>query len=626
MSISEAGRLTRFDLTLPTAVDRVIKRLILERRLTCLDVAKPGWMTMENVREVPRWEKFELLLRLPAAHENPFLDVRMLARFDHEGKDFWIDGFYDGREGEEEIWRVRFAPMFEGRWSYRLESSSAEFDGRTGEFVCVGPVGRGGLVVTPQFPNWFFRQDGRPQFIINDGWMPHPGGGLDQHGSASFEDYPSEEEFLVFLDTLGRHRVNMFLDLKQLYARQMCVTDDSFLWPWATVDAANNTFDSERFNLRYFQRLDRQIEFAASRGIFYGVEALYDNSVFRPPEWNRHPWNKQNGGWIDEIDPEIPTYPQSWFFAHHHVTFGWDTARIFNLNDRVHREHVARYLAYLAARTSAYWNVFYALGSETGNIFPDFAEGFSRWWTYWAEFLASRDPHGRLCSFGDTGERESLVRNSRNHIIVTQEHTSMDDPARFAQMINAFGKRFWRYQRPVVVGEQDLFNNNRYETERVGRWVSFACGLNMARVDRHMDIAKDGRLHESTVFGLDGDPPIYTDLEHMAMFVEQSGIRYWRMSPHDELVIGPPRTFFCLAEPEVEYMVYFRAGGEIGLRVEPGTFEVRWFNPRAGEFGDTVSEHISISSRFTSPDESDWVLYLCNVRYRHGVRDSPETV
>lgn len=141
-----------------------------------------------------------------------------------------------------------------------------------------------------------------------------------------------------------------------------------------------------------------------------------------------------------------------------------------------------------------------------------------------------------------------------------------------------------------------------------------------------MDIAKDGRLHESTMFGLDGDPPIYTDLEHMATFVEQSGIRYWRMSPHDELVIGPPRTFFCLAEPEVEYMVYFRAGGEIGLRVEPGTFEVRWFNPRAGEFGDTVSEPISISSRFTTPDESDWVLYLCNARYRHGVRDSPETV
>ena len=68
--------------------------------------------------------------------------------------------------------------------------------------------------------------------------------------------------------------VNMFLDLKQLYARQEGLSDDSFLWPGQTIDSQNFKFDSERFNLRYFQRLDRQIEFTASRGIFYGVEGL----------------------------------------------------------------------------------------------------------------------------------------------------------------------------------------------------------------------------------------------------------------------------------------------------------------------------------------------------------------
>ena len=567
-------------------------------------------------RAIPCWDMIQLEFQTTAIHENPFLDATLIARFHHANDTFWINGFFDGINDNKETWRVRFAPMITGHWSYTIVSSIDELNGTKGEFECVAPVNKGGLTVNAQFPNWFFRQDGRPQFIINDGWMPHPGGGLDQFGSDSFEDYPSEGEFQVFLDTLGRHRVNMFLDLKQLYARQEHVTDDSFLWPWQTIDPERNKFDSERFNLRYFQRLDRQIEFAASRGIFYGVEGLYDNSIFRPPEWERHPWNSKNGGWIEEIDSETPTYPQSWFFAHHHVTFGWDTARMFDLNNPVHREHVARYLSYLIARTSAYWNVFYALGSETGNIFPDMAEGFNRWWTYWAEFVAARDPHGRLCSFGDVGERDPLVRNGRNQIIITQEHTSMDDPAMFAQSINAFGKRFWRYQRPTVVGEQDLLNNSRYDTERVGRWVSFACGMMMARVDRHMDIAKNGRLHESTMFGIGDDPPIYEALGHMAFFVEESGIRYWRMAPHDELIIGPPRTFFCLAEPDVAYMVYFRTGGEIRLRMNPGEYEVKWFNPRTGEF---LPANIIFASRetcFAAPDEMDWVLYLCNRIYK----------
>jgi len=568
---------------------------------------------MSTSRTVPRWDMIQLDFQTTEMHENPFLDATLIARFHHASGNFWVNGFFDGIDNNQELWRVRFAPMYPGRWTYTITSSIDALDGTSGEFECDEPVNSGGLTVNAQFPNWFFRQDGRAQFIINDGWMPHPGGGLEQFGSDPFKDYPSEEEFEVFLDTLSRHRVNMFLDLKQLYARQDHVTDDSFLWPWQTIDPEKNAFDSERFNLRYFQRLDRQIEFAASREIFYGVEGLYDNSVFRPPEWNRHPWNSKNGGWIEALDPDIPTYPQPWFFDHHLVDFGWDTAKIFDLNDAVHREHVGRYLSYLVARTSAYWNVFYALGCETGNIFPDNADGFNRWWTYWAEFVAARDPHGRLCSFGDSGECDPLVRNIRNQIIITQEHTSMDNPARFAQMINAFGKRFWRYQRPTVVGEQDLNNYNKYDTERVGRWVSFACGMMMSRVDRHMDIAQNGRLHEGTMYGLDGDPSIYEDLKQMAFFVEESGIRFWRMAPHDELIIGPPRThFYCLAEPDTEYMVYFRAGGEIGLRMKIGQYEVKWFNPRTGEFQPPQIIVVSSETRFAAPDEQDWVLYLRN--------------
>ena len=191
---------------------------------------------MTTIQEISCWDMIQLDFRSTAIHENPFLDATLIARFHHSNGTFWSNGFFDGINDNKEIWRVRFAPMITGHWIYTIISSINELDGTKGEFECVESVNRGGLTVNSQFPNWFFRQDGRPQFIINDGWMPHPGGGLDQFGSDSFEDYPSEEEFEVYLDTLGRHRVNMFLDLKQLYARQEHITDDSFLWPWQTID------------------------------------------------------------------------------------------------------------------------------------------------------------------------------------------------------------------------------------------------------------------------------------------------------------------------------------------------------------------------------------------------------
>ena len=131
-----------------------------------------------------------------------------------------------------------------------------------------------------------------------------------------------------------------------------------------------------------------------------------------------------------------------------------------------------------------------------------------------------------------------------------------------------------------------------------------------------MDIVKNGKLHESTMFGIEGDPPIYADLDRMASFVEESAIRYWRMAPHDELIIGPPRTFFCLAEPDVAYMVYFRIGGEIRLRMNPGEYEVNWFNPRTGEFLPATTISASSQTCFATPDEMDWVLYLCNELYK----------
>jgi hypothetical protein len=344
--------------------------------------------------------------------------------------------------------------------------------------------------------------------------------------------------------------------------------------------------------------MDRTLAFAKQQGVFYGLELLFDNSVFRPREWSNHPLNVINGGWLNGNDRGT----------------GWGV--IFDLANEEHVKYIKRYMKYTVARLAAFWNIYWALGAESGNIakhpgdeIP--GEDIAAWYGYWGDYVAGKDPYGRLQSIGDTGELECLVRHARNNFIITQEHTSMDDLTEFCKATNTFGERFWQYARPCIIGEQDRHNLNKYDTERKGFWVAFASGFYMGRVDRHFGVADQGVLVESKLFHLDGVPPVYQDLLYMTNFVEQSGIRYWRMRPSDGLLSSKSNeNIFCLAEEGREYLVYFVQEGSAVITIPDA--KCVWFNPHTGEF----SEAIYLTNgrhTFTTPGKSDWALYICAV-------------
>jgi hypothetical protein len=82
---------------------------------------------------------------------------------------------------------------------------------------------------------------------------------------------------------------------------------------------------------------------------------------------------------------------------------------------------------------------------------------------------------------------------------------------------------------------------------------------------------------------------------------------WWKTEPHDELVNNGA---FCLAEPGRVYAVYLPRGGDVMVKLEPGPYEAKWFNPRNGEYSQAASAH---GSKWTSPAASnneDWVLLI----------------
>ena len=537
---------------------------------------------------VPRWEIFECTLQADVDYPNPFVDVFVSAEFSDGERNICVDGFYDGGR----TYRIRFAPPAEGVWRYMTRSNEASLNQVCGEITCTAPISRGQLTIDARYPHWFSRERGGAEFVVNDGWYPHPLFG----DSLPFErldfDPPTEEDMRTYLRILGKRGVNMTIEVDQLYARQHRIREESFNWPWAWDEKEKNRIDRDRFNLSYYRRMERTLAFAKEQGVFYGVELLFDNSVFRPREWSAHPLNERNGGWL-ATDEEGT---------------GWRS--IFDLQNESHVRHIERYLRYTVARLSAYWNVFWALGAESGNLakVPGremSVESICAWYEHWGDLVADWDVYGHLQAIGYTGEQSERVHSRRNQFIITQEHTSMKCEATFAQATHQFGLRFWQYGRPTVIGEQDRHNVGLYDAERKGYWIAFVSGFGMGRVDRHFGVAKAGKLIESELFPQGDVPPIYADLMRLRQFVAQ-GIRYWRMQPHDDVIKDVEGAVYCLARPEEEYVLYFVAGGSATVGLPQSTY--RWFNPRTAEQREGAL--IAGTHTLRAPDSGDWAIHI----------------
>ncbi|MBP8988810.1 MAG: DUF5060 domain-containing protein [Clostridia bacterium] len=553
------------------------------------------------MKKVAQWELFELQLTTQETFANPFLDVELKASFACEDKEWTVDGFYDGITEGQPTWRIRFAPTRQGLWSYVTKSNTPELDGQTGSFLCTEPLSSGGLTINPHFASWFFREDGSPQWIVNEGWYPHPANGtFYDYEEVDFQQ-PSEQDMLFYLRTLSEYSVNMIIDMGQLYARQSSITDPSFRWPWAVVDPIHNKIDKDRFNLDYYQRLDRFLEEAKKHEIFFALELLYDNSVVRPREWANHPLNIKNGGWL-----EGNAYGTGW-------------GDVFDLTNPIHVKYTARYLKYTIARVAAYWNVIWSIGSENGNLIRlpqeilPYAlyspEKTAAWYHHWGDYIGRKDPYGRLRTYGDTGRQPLMVTAPYNNIIVTQDPRNYpkDNPDAYYQAMNDFGESFWYYGRPTVIGEMTAGTGGHYDMERRLYWIGLVSGYMMGRADRHFSPVDAEQLSESKKFNVNGIPPIYADLKRMTHFIKDQKIPFWRMRPSDESIQTDGTMVFCLAAREEVYLLYFVHGGKASMELPKSQY--CWFSPTTGRITESGTTEPGYRT-FLAPDEEDWVLLI----------------
>jgi hypothetical protein len=234
-----------------------------------------------------KWKVFEISLKGTSAG-NPFMDVTLSAVFTNSAVTDTIQGFYDGSG----IYKIRYMPASEGRWSYTTISNQKQLNARKGAFNCIPPSkeNHGPVVVKDTF--YFAYADGTPHHSFGTtcyGWV-HQGDSLAE----------------VTLKTLSEGYFNKM---------RMCVFPKDYDWNknepllYPFEGKPLKEWDYTRFNPAYFRNVEKRIRQLDS----LGIEA--DLIVFHPYDrWGYQSMTRETDDfYIRYIIARFASYKNVWW-------------------------------------------------------------------------------------------------------------------------------------------------------------------------------------------------------------------------------------------------------------------------------------------------------------------------
>lgn len=205
--------------------------------LAALAVSCASFLEAGAQDSVEQWGMYEVTLTGPA-EGNPFVEVRLSARFQQDGTSVEAPGFYDGGG----VYRVRFMPGKPGRWRYVTASNAAALNGRGGELTVTPPSAGNHGPVRVAHTFHFAYADGTPYKQLGTtsyAWI-HQGDAL-------------EERTLRTLASSPFNKIRMCVFPK----RYTWNTNEPPRYPFSGTPP--HSWDTARPNPEFFRHLERRV-------------------------------------------------------------------------------------------------------------------------------------------------------------------------------------------------------------------------------------------------------------------------------------------------------------------------------------------------------------------------------
>jgi hypothetical protein len=502
---------------------------------------------------VPRFGLFERSFVHSGSYANPYTELSPTAAFTRpDGTQWTIPLFWDG----EQTWKVRISPDVTGVWSYATSSSDAGLNNQSGHFTVTPSSNKGGIQPMVDFPYHFQYQDGTPFWFLGDTqWAGFLVDNNENINRATMQHY---------IDERASQGINFVLSVI-LHDRRNSGGVPTFY-----------AVSSESMNPSFFQEVDARVAYMNDKGIVSGVTLAWATD----PIWNA-----------------------SW------ETFSSDTARL-------------RFTRYVVARYSAYKVLFIVAG--------EWNESLSR-----ADVnmigteIADTDPHDRMVTVhpGGNGSVESFADESWMSLGDFQQlyrapnTTEATDDHRDDLRQGLLAAR--DHSKPVINSEYAYYlrdsngdgvvdkphSHSRASFRRASWVLAMAGGYFVTG----FGTTYFGGYRDPGLFNVDAtkNDEAEADIARIGSFF--TDLEWWRLQPNDSLAGSAEGYRYVLADPGNTYVVYTVGTTSASLSLgqgSGGSYTVRRYDPRSGEFSDQPDHSGSGPIPLSAPDNQDWIFLI----------------
>jgi hypothetical protein len=514
----------------------------------------------QSAESVECYDFVEVIIRLTERGvQNPFSDVTVSGHFGQsgQGNDLIVEGFCDDPRGT--VFRIRFMPSKTGHYNYSVayRQGGSELV-HNGSFEAVAGRRHGFLRVDPNYPWHFIWESSGEHCFLN---------GTTAFLLLGWDSDQVIRDSIERLHRLGVNRIRVLLNGRtDHFWTEPIIPGNGFrayLNPWIAerpADLKDPGFDYNRFNCSYWQKFERMLDWAREKGLIISV-------IF---EWN-------------------------------------DT----KLNPPANSTAELRYFRYAVARFAAYANVTWDLGDDLDSF-------RSEAWTHDTGIMLYRlDPYHHLATSHPVDNRHqdrgsqwfgmtSFQRWERplHGWMLAQRQEQAKTGRTIPQVNEEYGYEDhypdWAPYKPPAASA-DSNRRAAWEISMAGCYQT--TGETAKRGTGVVPDTGGGWVNgrgDETMIMLKG-------YAHMVDFF--TGFEWWKSEPHDELVDNGT---FCLAEIGKVYVVYLPHGGEASVKLAPGKYQAKWFNPRSGEYSIIPTARGSAWTSPVAPDMEDWVLFLAS--------------
>ncbi|HTQ53543.1 MAG TPA: DUF4038 domain-containing protein [Bryobacteraceae bacterium] len=494
---------------------------------------------------------------------NPFTDVNVSATFiDARQQKIDVEGFCDSTDGSRFL--LRYMPRHAGpvRWTAVWLSDGHRYSAE-GSFTAVDRHLRGPVRIDTAHP-WHFVYEGSGEHYFYNS--------LTAYAMAGWRDESIIRESLERMARfhITQARVALIPPRVASGAQWMepavgtngwfsfCVN----VWPAARPDDVDDPgFNPHRFNIDYWRKYERLVDYARQLGIQISVIFYVD-------------------GRLPGVDP-FRSY-----------AMGGDLEKL--------------YYRYAAARLAAYSNVFWDVTNEH-HLFRTEA-----WVNEMGAYLRAHDPYAHMTSVHGNGDYP-FRREPWTDFAMYQswdEHGAYDFIIRSKAKSAAAGRPIpqvneeYGYEDtyPYPWGEARLWPARSADSRRRIAWQIAMAGGYQTSGERANVPGYGG-----WITGRGNDEMILARLQqHLTDF--WTAIDWWKLEVTKGVAAeGVP----VLAVPGETYVIYLEHGGAAPLDLAAGNYTARWYDPRTGRFTDAGRAR-GAATWFApaAPDTQDWVLLL----------------